>query len=171
MALEYEARYFVEHKGLPQAFYTDGTRLLKLLILDKGNALRNYYEKLEMVNPDYVCPYEASDFVVDYRKYIRGNDSCLVIRVELPAPEGVRLCRAIYFVMGDYGSEELYFTSELNAEGTFFLCAWDEDGAHYNFSDAPDDDSDEMDKTASLFWEMRTDGGIKRFKGICRGEG
>lgn len=171
MALEYEARYFVEHRGLPQTFYSDGTRLLKLLLLQKGNALRNYYAKLEEANPDYLCPYDAADFEVNYRKYIRGKDSCCVLRVELPEPETLRLCRAVYFVMGDYGSDELYFTSELNEFGTYFLCAWDEVGAHFNFSEAPDDDSDEMDKVASLFWEMRTDGGIKKIKSLRRGEG
>ena len=171
MALEYEARYFVEHKGLPQAFYSDGSRLLNWLLLQKGNAIRNYYAKLENANADYLCPYEADDFAIGYRKYIRGNDSCCVVRVEMPAPEELRLCRAVYLVMGDYGFDELYLTSELNEFGTYFLCAWDEVGAHFNFGEAPEDDSDEMDRAATLFWEMRTDGGIERIKSICRGEG
>lgn len=29
----------------------------------------------------------------------------------------------------------------------------------------------EMDKTASLFWEMRTNGGIEKIKSLCCGEG
>ena len=171
MTLEYHARYFVEHKGLPHAFYTEGCRLLSLLLAKEGQALRDYYTKLEGANPDYLCPYDADDFEVNYRTYIQDRDSCLVVRVEMPEPEDVRLCRAVFFVYGDHGSVELYFTSEFTEEGTYFLCAWDEEGAHFNFGDAPCDDSDEMDKVASLFWEMRTNGGIERIKGLCRGEG
>ena len=56
MTLEYHARYFVEHKGLPHAFYTEGCRLLSLLLAKEGQALRDYYTSWKEPIPTICVP-------------------------------------------------------------------------------------------------------------------
>ena len=35
MALEFEARYFLEHKALPNTLYNEGARLLHFFLIEK----------------------------------------------------------------------------------------------------------------------------------------
>lgn len=166
MSLEFEARYFLEHKALPHTFYNEGTRLLSALILRKEAGVRGFYDRVVAANPDYTCPYCDSDFSVEYKKYF-DDVRYLVLRVGMPEPEERLLCRAVYFVFGEHGSYEQYITSELTAEGNYFLCTWFENGTHLVLDVAPDDSQDEMDAVASLFEEMKNNADIKAAQSIC----
>lgn len=164
MTLEFEARYFMEHKALPQTFYNEGTRLLNTFMLRKEAGIRGFYDRVTAANPSYHCPYSDGDFSVEYKKYTAGG-SYVVLKVGMPKPEGAPLCRAVYFVFGEHGSYEQYITSELTAEGNYFLCSWLENGSHLTLGVAPDNCKDEMDAVASMFRAMRNNDGIKTGQG------
>lgn len=152
MNLDYYARYYVEHKALPRALYTEGVRLLRSFMLEGQDAILGYYNKVSNINQMYKCPYNRADFDVNFRTYVRGEESCVVLRVEMPQPEEPLLCRAIYLCYGTRGGYELYVTSELTEMGSYCICCWTDTVCHMNFGDAPVDPNDEMDMAAELFW-------------------
>lgn len=102
MNLEYYARYYVEHKALPRALYTEGVRMLRSFMLEGRDAMLGFYDRIGAINPMYKCPYNRADFDVNFRTYVRGEESCVVLRVEMPQPEEPLLCRAIYLCYYHY---------------------------------------------------------------------
>lgn len=42
---------------------------------------------------------------------------------------------------------------------------------YFNFGEAPNTISDEIDQAVGLFWRMVTDGGLKQCESICRRQG
>ena len=167
MGLESEARYYMEHKALPKALYNEGPRLLAAFLCGTDSAMVDFYRKAEKANPEYICPYNNNDFSVISQTYKRGQDSVLVVRIGMPKPEAVPLCRAIYLCYGSRSGFEFYLTSELSEDGGFLLCGWSRENMHFNFGAAPEKNSAEMDRAADLFWEMVVDGGIEEHKSIC----
>lgn len=171
MALEFETRYFLEHKALPSNLYSNGTLLLDDFSNKGGRAMCDYYGRAEMVNETYCCPYDEDDFEAHVRTYIRNGCSCTIVRVEMPEPEQPLLCRAVYLCGTSIGTQRLYATSEFAETGEFYLCCWTPDGSHINFGEAPDDPNDEFDMVADLYWEAYNNGKRKRPEGLCSGEG
>lgn len=151
MSIDYDVRYFLEHKALPHALYGSGVQLMASLMQEKGAAIRGFYGKAEVENPMYRCPYAEKDFFVDYLEFPQKKDSVLVIRIRMPAPEASPLCRAVYLCYGKITPKTMYFTSELSPSGVYCLCGWSSDEVHLNFGDAPDK---EFDRIAELFWEL-----------------
>lgn len=168
MSLEYEIRYFLEHKALPQALHTNRAQLLASLLRGRGQAMMDFYGKAEDANPEYLCPYSAEQFSVVFREYIEKHGSVIIMRVGMPEPEQSPLCRAVYVCFGGDGCEDAYFTSELAPTGQYFLCAWPSDGVHVNYGEVPVDD---FDRVADLFWEMNQDGRGAKYKSLCSGKG
>lgn len=58
--------------------------------------MHGFYDSVTAANPSYCYPYSENDFYANYRVYIRDNDSCMVLRVQMPTPEYPLLCRAVY---------------------------------------------------------------------------
>lgn len=168
MALEYETRYFLEHKALPQALHTSRAQLLSSLLRGRGQAMIDFYKKAERANPTYHCPYSPEQFSMSYREYIKRVQSVLIIRIGMPEPEQSPLCRAVYICFGGDRCEDAYFTSELAPTGQYFLCAWPTDGVHVNYGEATVDD---FDRVADLFWEMNQNGRGAKYKSLCSGKG
>ena len=170
MDLEFHIRYFIEHKALPSNLYSEGARLLSRFMISGKNAVLDYYKKADATT-SYDCPFSLGDFDVNFRTYIRDDDSCMVLRIEMPEPEQPLLCRAVYLCYGTRGGYELYVTSELAEDGSYYICAWMERGQHINFGDAPADPSDEMDMAAELFW--RSIDYVRKIEseGLCSSEG
>ena len=152
-------RYIVEHLELPHEFYDAGPMLLYHTLGKPGEVISSIYNELEIAGEIPGCPYLPEEFSETHRVYVHDQDSVLVIRIEMPAPTEVRTCRAIYLCYGQFGGYHMYFTSELNSEGKFFLCGWDENYRHVNFGTAPDKPEDEMDNVSTFFWEMAKNGG------------
>lgn len=169
MDLDFHVRYFMEHKALPSNLYTEGMRLLSRFMISGGKAMLDYYAKAEESTP-FECNYNTEDFGINFRTYIRDNDSCMVLRIEMPEPERPLLCRAVYLCYGTRGGYELYVTSELAEDGTYYICAWDEQAQHFNFGDAPSDPSDEMDMAAELFWRSINHVRKTESESVCGGE-
>ena len=64
MPIEFDVRYFLEHKAMPRALYATGAQLMASLMQSKGAAVRGFYRKAERANPSYQCPYFDKDFSV-----------------------------------------------------------------------------------------------------------
>ena len=170
MALEFEARYFLEHKALPNTLYNEGARLLHFFLIEKEQFMLKQYERLHAISPEYICPYVASDFEVSFRTYIREQETCMILRIEMPSPEQPLLCRAVYLCYGTKGGYELYVTSELAEDGNYYICAWNDAGYHFNFGETPADPSDEMDMAAELFWRSISYVRKNESQGLCGSE-
>lgn len=170
MDLDFHIRYFIEHKALPSNLYSEGARLLSRFMISGKNAVLDYYKKADATT-SYDCLFTLDDFDVNFRTYIRDDDSCMVLRIEMPEPEQPLLCRSVYLCYGTRGGYELYVTSELAEDGSYYICAWTERGQHFNFGDAPADPSDEMDMAAELFW--RSIDYVRKIEseGLCSSEG
>lgn len=170
MALEFEARYFLEHKALPNALYNEGARLIRSFLIDRGAYMLKQYNRLTEITPEYECPYTDEDFKVNFRSYIRDQEMCMVLRLEMPEPEQPLLCRAVYLCYGTKGGYELYVTSEFAEDGNYYICAWNDVGCHFNFGEAPSDPSDEMDMAADLFWRSIEYVRNIESEGVCGGQ-
>ncbi len=164
--MEYEVRYFMEHKALPQALYTNRASLL-LNLLRGDKVMSDFYAKAESANPDYNCSYDASQFSVSHREYINEDNAVFIVRIGMPEPESSPLCRAVYICFSGDNYKDMYFTSELAPDGQFFLCGWSANDVHLNFGSTSED---EFARVAELFWEMNRNGGSSEYKSICRGE-
>ena len=167
MALEYEMRYFLEHKALPQALRTSRAQLMASLLQGKGQTMMGFYAKAEKANPTYHCPYAPEQFSTKYREYINQNLSVFIMRIGMPEPEQSPLCRAVYICFAGDGCEDAYFTSELTPAGRYFLCAWDDNDVHLNYGE---ETTESFDRVAELFWEMNQNGRHAKHKSLCRGE-
>ena len=100
MSVGFYYRYFLEHKLLPNALYNEGSRLLSTFMINKGQAMCDFYQKVTSVTPSYPIPYDRDDCTIDFRTYIRDSESCIVLRIEMPEPEKPLLCRAVYLCYG-----------------------------------------------------------------------
>ena len=170
MAREFNIRYFLEHKALPNALYNEGARLIRHFLIEQGGYMLKQYNRFTGITPKYKCPYTDEDFKVNFRSYIRDQEMCMVLRLEMPEPEQPLLCRAIYLCYGTKGGYELYVTSEFAEDGNYYICAWNDAGYHFNFGEAPADPSDEMDMAADLFWRSIEDVRNIESEGVCGGQ-
>lgn len=75
MKLDFQVRYFLEHKALPQALWNNRAQLLLSLLREKQNAMIDFYSRAEEVNPEYQCPYTAEQFSVSLREYVSDEGS------------------------------------------------------------------------------------------------
>lgn len=85
MPIEFDVRYFLEHKAMPRALYATGAQLMASLMQSKGAAVRGFYRKAERANPSYQCPYSDKDFSVDYQEFTNKKDSALICIRRWPA--------------------------------------------------------------------------------------
>jgi len=163
-------RYLVEHIALRDALFTAGPRVILDFMDNPGPAMINLYKRLGENTPGYECPYTEESFSEDHEVFVKDNDSVLIIRVFMPAPEEVTNCRAVYFCFDRLSGSNYYATSEYTEKNTFFLCGWGEDNTHINFGDAPVKPKDEMKKVSELFWEISSDGYWEKLKSLCTGK-
>lgn len=99
----------------------------------------------------------------------RDDCSVLVIRIGMPEPEHDHLSRAVYLCYCDKNGENLYFMSELAADGRYFLCCRPDSERirHMLCKDAPEDDSTEFDMVADLYGELVIEDGLKQLESVC----
>ena len=157
--LLFPPRYALEHILIPQTMYNTAGAFLYDVLTEKGKPIYNLYQEIVRAAGGY-DPYVASDFKVEPRMYdIHGNTS-LIVRVKMPKPVNSPDCRAVYLCQHMRTGRQFYFTSELTAKSTFFLCAWTEEDAHLNLGE--NDNADEFDRVAALFSELIGEDGLKR---------
>ena len=146
------ARHTFEHVVFPTEFYRWGERLVRQ-VTDGG---RCYMSDLYTVSvePDEhaLQPYNPNFFKVFPRYYRNGDEETAIVCLELPMPSQVTECRRIYLCFNKATNDLMYFTSELSAQGTFYLCAWTKQHCHMILN--PDPDLSEFDNVAWLFREL-----------------
>ena len=159
------ARYTVEHIKLPELFFNSGAMVLHRTLENAGSFLSDLYVQ---VNSDHDTgrPYSAEDFSESHQVYHDKDDSIMVVRISMPVPDEVLSCRAIYLCLSQRTGSDMLFTSELDANGGFTLCCYNEKGQRINFGRAPLDLQDESDNVALFFREMMKNDGTNTIKTI-----
>ena len=147
-------RYTVEHELLPYELYNSGPMLLFNMMGVPGKAMLKLYEKTEAA-----CVYKEEQFTETHQEFFRDPDALLVIRVAMPTPSATLECRAVYLCYSRLGGNNTIFTSELGADGAYYLCNYDSSYRHINLGKAPESAQDETDNVASFYWEMMRNGG------------
>lgn len=163
MKLDFQVRYFLEHKALPQALWNNREQLLLSLLRGNQKTMIGFYDRAEEVNPEYLCPYTAEQFSVSLREYVTDTGSVLIVRVAMPEPEVPLLCHTVYICFASNNCDDAYFTSELEQSGKHLLCAWTKEGVHMSFGEVPEDD---FAKVVELVWEMKRNGRYAEYKRV-----
>ena len=139
-------RHAFEHVILPCEFYRWGDRLLNRVIDGDRRYMADLYGHAVEAP---ARAFKASFFKVLRRKYAETT----IVRIELPKPSMVTECRRIYLCRDEETNALMYFTSELSAQGTYFLCAWTKNHTHLLLRMEPDGRS-EFDTVAELFSKL-----------------
>ena len=162
MKMQREPRYEVEQYLLPKELYTSGPMLLSKIIGDANPVMRDFYARAGEESIRY-------SFEETHRVYYRDDCSVLVIRIGMPEPEHDHLSRAVYLCYCDRNGENLYFMSELAADGRYLLCCRPDSERirHMLCKDAPEDDSTEFDIVADLYGELVIKDGLKQLESVC----
>lgn len=150
-------RYGVEHIILPKVMYGAAGAFFSDLLLRRGECIASLYNEAAS-DADWNCPFSAADFEVEPELLQIENDVVLAIRVAMPAADERLDCRAVYLCHNKKDGRMLYFTSELAANGKYFLCAWTRELVHLNFGE--EEDTDEFVRAVRLFKELILDGGL-----------
>ena len=144
-------RHAFEHIIFPTEFYKWG-QIMMNQVIDGGQ----YYlaESYRFVDDQEtaLAQYKPKHFKVLVRDYPADNGKTTVARLELPKPARITECRRIYLCRNDITGKCLYFTSELSAQGTYYLCAWTKNHNHLLISIDPI--PNEFDRVAELFPEL-----------------
>ena len=119
-----------EHSCLPVWLYSHETDVIGLLLHEGPELLRKVYATLEY--KQFHIFTEKFDIVPSY--YVGGGDVIVILRLDLPDATSMLECRHIYLCESRNNGQLLYFTSELSAEGSFYLCAWTKKHTHLVFS-------------------------------------
>lgn len=148
-------RHAFEHVIFPQEFYRWGNRLLNQVVDGDRRYIADLYGHVVEAP---VRAFKASFFKVLRRKYVLekaegAGENATIVRIELPKPSQVTECRRIYLCRNEATGSLMYFTSELSAQGTYYLCAWTKNHAHLLLSMDPAVPG-EFDNVAKLFGEL-----------------
>lgn len=139
-------RHSLEHVILPMEFYRWGDRLLNQVIDGDRHYMADLYGQAVEAS---VRAFKPNFFKVLRRKYAETT----IVRIDLPKPKQVTECRRIYLCRDEGTNKLMYFTSELSAQGTYYLCAWTKNHAHLLLRMEPAFSS-EFDTVANLFHEL-----------------
>lgn len=131
-----EARYFFEHKILPDMFFYDPKSFMEILTEEGMDLIyNNFRQRCERRN--IRCIYKKEDF----RGFLKNVEGKEIVRIVLPLPKREYDCFEINMVISRMESEETggkpvmprYFTVERGKSSKErYLCEWDEEGEHYN---------------------------------------
>ena len=81
--------------------------------------------------------YNAKQFKVILRKYVREENTIRIVRLDLPKSTQILECRRIYLCYNEVSKDLMYFTSELSIEGIYYLCAWTKEHSHIRIKTNP----------------------------------
>ena len=146
-----QVRYEFEHSVLPRYFYTNRAMSIWHLLGNPGKFMVEAYRQCCKAADCEPASYAESDFSENHFSIEKDGDTVLIVRLLLPQPTDIPLCRAILLCYERDSDRQMYFTSELSETGTFFLCSWSEDGVHVNHGPAPEDPKEEMHMAVDIF--------------------
>lgn len=156
--MEKSTRYMIEHMLLPAALHDTGSALLSEIISAPGIVLERMYAEAASACGEQLS-FDSNSVSVTSQEFHKEQDSILVIRIEMPAPNSVLDCRAIYLCHSQKGSNNMLFSSELGSDGRYYLCGRDWKNRLINFGPAPEALQDETDNVVIFFWEMMQNDG------------
>ena len=143
-------RHDFEHVRFPRAFYEYGKQILADAKKGNSDYLMHLYN--EGTSEGKLKPYHSSDFAVTSKIYMINGSIKNILRLTLPRPQHTTECRYIYLCHKPSTGESMYFTSELTAQGDYYLCAWTKERSYMILN--PDQDSNEFDFIAKSFEEL-----------------
>ena len=125
----HDARYYFEHRMLPDYFYNNRDALVSYL---RRNGVFTLWERF-CQNNGLDPTYEEDRFGV---REFPQEDGTEVMILTLPKPEDMTLCCRIYLCWNPETGTAGYYTVEYdNLLGeTWFLCGWTANGTHMNYS-------------------------------------
>lgn len=156
--MEKSTRYMVEHMLLPAALHDTGSALLSEIISAPGIVLERMYAEAASACGEQLS-FDSNSVSVTNQKFHKEQDSILVIRMEMLAPNSVLDCRSIYLCHSQRGGHNMLFSSELGSGGQYYLCGRDWKNRLINFGPAPEALQDETDNVVIFFWEMMQNDG------------
>lgn len=122
------ARYYFEHKMIPQLFYEDPEQLMGFL---RENGPFTLWERFTGQNNVDVT-YSADEFEL---KEFPQEDGMQILMISMPDPPELPLCFRIYLCYDPATKEGAVFTMEYdNMFGdACFLCGWNKEGTHLDY--------------------------------------
>ena len=143
-------RHTFEHVSFPRAFYEHGKKILADAKKGKSAYLMHLYN--DGTSEGVRKPYHSSDFAVTQKSYTTNGSIKNILRLTLPKPQHRLECRYIYLCHKPSAGDVMYFTSELSAQGDYYLCAWTKDHSHMILN--LDQNKSELDFIADFFDEL-----------------
>lgn len=137
-----DARYYLEHRLLPDWFEKETNGLISVLMTSAGDffckVLNDICKSENLSNPYSSDMYHVNGYALE--------DEFKLVKIIMPEPERSPLCHRIYLCFdGEYGRRS-YFTVEKSFEG-MCLCGWEE-GAHLNYGAVLEDE--EMERVVEM---------------------
>ena len=151
----FQARYYFEHKLLPQLLYSEnGSAMIVAILKEKEKLFVDLMNDL-VKEQDFVCPYTERDYALlpQIVSAHAGLPEFALVEIRMPKPEGMPLCSRVYICHDNKLKNIRYYTLELSFDNSYVLCGWDENGAHINHGDAPDEDSKRCLKVLKLYMD------------------
>lgn len=161
-------RYLVEHRLIPRSIYTNGLALSFSLMTAPGDTMAQFFQDAALIaaGATSVMP---DDFSESCQAFEQEDDRLLIVRIGMPEPQEAPQCRAVYVCFSRNEGKRLYFTSELDENGKYMLCAWCQDEMHLNFGVAPEGVQDETERIAALFWKVNVSECRNIYEGLRAG--
>ena len=80
-----------------------------------------------------------------------GLPEFALVEIRMPKPEGMPLCSRVYICHDNKFENIRYYTLEISFDTSYVLCGWEEDGAHINYGNVPDADSERCKKVIKIY--------------------
>ena len=127
-----QARYFIEHRFLPDYFFSErGANLVEEILQDAGEFFVKLYNFINQEKFLYHCPYSVEQFSAEHTIFedIDGKE-LHVVQIQMPAPERTPLCEKILLVYDDDFEARRYITVERDDNIGNLICEWQAGGVH-----------------------------------------
>lgn len=155
-------RYLVERRLIPRSIYTNGLALSFSLMTAPGDTMAQFFQDAARIAAG-ATTVTSDDFSELCQAFEKDDDRLLIVRIGMPEPQEATQCRAVYVCFSRNEGKRLYFTSELDENGKYRLCAWCQDERYLNFGVALEEVQDEIERIAALFWEVK----ISECRNVC----
>lgn len=126
-------RYSLEHLLLPEfVLGENGANILNMMLHEKGKFFTDLYGRMNEKTLGDQCPYSEEQFFVSGIRF-ENNDNLYMVKIEMPDPERVPLCKLIFIFHDQQMNNRRYITAEMTAPNTYVLCEWKAGHQHVNY--------------------------------------
>ncbi len=146
----FEVMYVLEHKLLPNWFFTEKERLVAPLIGQDDfvfSVLDDICKKENLENP-----YDKESFIINSAKL---SEDILMIKLTFPEPDAEPLCYCSYLLFDINFEKTAYFCIEKGGDGCPpFVCRWGSDGGHFNCGTCTLEDNNDLTRCFDIYLSM-----------------